>query len=36
MWENKEDIKQCIKSCIDSMPGRIKAMLKEKGRNTKY
>lgn len=36
VWENNEDIKQCIKSCIDSMPSRIKAVLKAKGGNTKY
>lgn len=35
-WKNNLKIKKMIKSCIESMPRRIKEVIKAKGGNTKY
>lgn len=36
IWENDEQLKNMVKACIDSMPERIKAVIKAKGGLTKY
>lgn len=36
IWKNDVEIKQMIKNCINSMPARIKEVIKTKGNVTKY
>lgn len=36
IWENDQAIKDCILACIESMPRRIEAVIKNKGSITKY
>jgi transposase len=36
IWNNDKDIKKCMKSLIESMPKRIAALRKSRGKHTKY